>query len=175
MIRSRRCPFPVRPRFDTRQWPPPAFPSPSSFLHDRPGSLPGKQFDGYPSFAAIHGTAPEPTRVVVIRRSHFNALAGLHLDRVPILSFIFPMNARLCVRVCHGDNSDSFSLPRRRHPCKSLSRRNKVLLTRASEERARAHPSASAARTCASRLWFLPSQNRTSIRCLGPLRAVTED
>jgi hypothetical protein len=23
--------------------------------------------------------------------------------------------------------------------------------------------------------WFLPSQNRTSIRCLGPLRAVTED
>jgi hypothetical protein len=43
----------------------------------------------------------------------------------------------------------------------------------ASEERARAHPSASAARTCASRLWFLPSQNRTSIRCLGPLRAVT--
>jgi len=106
-IRSRRCPFPVRPRFDTRQWPPPAFPSPSSFLHDRPGSLPGTQFDGYAAFAAIHGTTPEPTRVVVIRTSHFDALAGLHLDRVAILSLIFPLNARFCVRVCHGDNSDS--------------------------------------------------------------------
>jgi hypothetical protein len=79
-----------------------------------PGSLPGKHFDGHPSFAAIHGTTPEPTRVVVIRTSHFNALAGLHLDRVPILSFIFPLNARLSVRVCHSDNSDSFSLPSRR-------------------------------------------------------------
>jgi hypothetical protein len=62
-----------------------------------------------------------------------------------------------------------------RHPCKSLSRGNAVLLTRASEERAHPHSPASAARNCASRRWFLPSQNRTSIRSLGPLGAVTED
>ncbi|MGC2272701.1 MAG: hypothetical protein WA539_12025, partial [Candidatus Sulfotelmatobacter sp.] len=42
-----------------------------------------------------------------------------------------------------------------RHPCKSLSRGNAVLLTRASEERAHPHSPASAARNCASRRWFL--------------------
>src|SRR6266403_1218737 len=62
-----------------------------------------------------------------------------------------------------------------RPPCKSLSKENTVLLTRASEERAPWYSLVSAARTCASRRWFLPSQNRTSIRCLGPLKAVTED
>src|SRR6202049_1711063 len=66
-------------------------------------------------------------------------------------------------------------LRRTGHPCKSLSRENTVLLTRASEERAPPYSPVSAARTCVSRRWFLPSQNRTSIRCLGPLKAVTED
>src|SRR5205807_24052 len=62
-----------------------------------------------------------------------------------------------------------------RPPCKSLSREKKILLTRASEERARRTLAEPAARTCASRRWFLPSQNRTSIHCLRPLRTVTED
>jgi len=30
-------------------------------------------------------------------------------------------------------------------------------------------------RMCASRRWFLPSQNRTSIHCLRSLRTITED
>jgi hypothetical protein len=51
----------------------------------------------------------------------------------------------------------------------------KILLRRATEERARLNLSEPAARTCASRQWFLPSQNRTSIHCLRSLRTVTED
>src|SRR5947208_2273468 len=61
------------------------------------------------------------------------------------------------------------------HPCKSCVKEKKILLTRASEERARRTLAEPAARTCASRRWFLPSQNRTSIHCLRPLRTVTED
>jgi hypothetical protein len=53
-----------------------------------------------------------------------------------------------------------------RHPCKCLSRGNTTLPTRASEERARTTIVRTPARICASRLWFLPSQNRTSICCL---------
>jgi hypothetical protein len=48
----------------------------------------------------------------------------------------------------------------------------KILLRRASEERARRTLAEPAARTRASRRWFLPSQNRTSIHCLGSLRTV---
>src|SRR5437667_167108 len=58
--------------------------------------------------------------------------------------------------------------------CKTLSGGNTDLLTLASEERAQPHQPASAARSCASRRWFLPSQNRTSIRCLGPRKGPSQ-
>lgn len=55
-----------------------------------------------------------------------------------------------------------------RHPCKSLSRRNALLLTRASEKRAKTYKQIPQRARYASRLWFLRSQNQTSIRCLEP-------
>src|SRR5207248_11731950 len=66
-------------------------------------------------------------------------------------------------------------LPNCRPPCKSFVKEKKILLRRASEERALLSLSEPAARTRPSRRWFLPSQNRTSIHCLGSLRTVTED
>jgi hypothetical protein len=63
--------------------------------------------------------------------------------------------------------------PHSRRPCKSLSREKTILLTRATEERAKRTSLEPPARTCAPRRWFLPSQNRTSIYCLGPRRAFT--
>jgi hypothetical protein len=44
-----------------------------------------------------------------------------------------------------------------------------------SRSRARTSRSRSSARIVASRLWSLPSQNRTSICCIGPARAFAED
>src|SRR5207302_6509238 len=66
-------------------------------------------------------------------------------------------------------------LPNCRPPCKSFVKEKKILLRRASEERALLSLSEPAARTRASRRWFLPSQNRTSIHCLRSSRTVTED
>jgi len=43
--------------------------------------------------------ARHQSRVVVIRTSHFDALAGLHLDRVAILSLIFPFCLNLGLHV----------------------------------------------------------------------------
>jgi hypothetical protein len=57
----------------------------------------------------------------------------------------------------------------------SLSSRRNVVLLRRAPESAHHLLSNHPAHTCASRRWFLRSQNRTSIRCLGPSRAVTED
>src|SRR5438034_604196 len=64
---------------------------------------------------------------------------------------------------------------RSRRPCSRLSRENTLLPTRASEKRAKRIIQNAAARTYASRQLFLPLQNRTSIRCLRPFTAVTDD
>jgi hypothetical protein len=58
--------------------------------------------------AVVSSPTPKPTRVLVIFSFYFYILACFHLDRVPVPSFIFPLNACLCVRVCHTDNSDLF-------------------------------------------------------------------
>ena len=50
----------------------------------------------------------------------------------------------------------------------SLCQEKKQFSWRATEERAKSNLSESAARTCASRRGFLPSQNQTSICCLRP-------
>jgi len=84
-------------------------PSPSGLPAQPPGLPARKAIRPVPSSAAIHGATPEPDRVVVIRTSHFDPLAALHLDRVPIPSFISPLNARHCVRVCRGENLTHFS------------------------------------------------------------------
>ena len=62
--------------------------------------------------------------------------------------------------------ASTWTNPGCRRPCKSLSREKSILLTRATEERARTTIARTPARICASRRWFLPSQNRTSICCL---------
>jgi hypothetical protein len=64
----------------------------------RVGALSGKQLKRHPALAAVTGATPKPTRVLVIFSFYFYTLACFHLDRVPVLSFIFPLNACLCVR-----------------------------------------------------------------------------